>query len=561
MYNEEIVQTALQAVELLEGYEQKIKRTIWVVLKDVPLIVWSNKLFNDLGSLWGSVVSIHEDTCNRTRFDEARVLLEVQYASSVPEECILIINGRAYTIKNFTEDHEEERVFIDGFPAGGVIGQPVADDDGMFPRLQKERAGVTDIDALIRDNSRKLKKMAKGGGGRYVPARVQKGGVLSSEDNLVRHLGNETKVEVVLAVEDTPGVQFGGSRKRVVERSDVERTGVQDISNSMLIFEEFISKWELVKVPISGSVFTWFRVGSCTTTNIKKACKPFKWFNHWEDDHKLAEKIRRVFLANRGKDMNSMLLLVENMTKDWAKVSRELNLEPIEVLEKNIDVLESLCMVNASDQDAQSNLASAKVKSWTEFRKEERECSDERPKKSDLEIEMNNSVFKSQSTIQQDFVKHFQSWYNDVNTIPVKKYGVPFKRLSSESRRRLECLFRKMKFPKSYLGLRWVIKETLSKCGSPDYRESQISAPKLEKSNGVWYNILHPVMMNDDSLVLEVRYVMGNGTRIDFWSDNWTEVRSLKLPFPRIYGMAIKNRERFVSLGVGLMVFGVGRLI
>ncbi|XP_038995876.1 uncharacterized protein LOC120120277 [Hibiscus syriacus] len=646
-------------MELLEGYEKKIKRTIWVVLKEVPLIVWSNKFFNDLGSLWGSVVSIHEDTYNRTRFDEARVLMEVQYASSVPEKCILIINGTAYTIIFFTEDHEEEKVFIDGFPTGGVVGKLVADDDGMFPRLQEECDGVADIDvgynddrfyevqsqrsenrgisgrsmhadlcvgnmeetfvglhevpvvsidgpinqmvdesiglveinrettqcgtthsisnssrlidvsveeisswqglvvenmenvyvlqkekipsfvegvpvsavgnfdigvkdsymhpgcqALIRDNSRKLKKMVKGCVGRYVSARAQKGGVLFSEDNFVQPLGNEMEAEVVLAVADTLGVQFGGSRKRVIERgvgkrekvrvvcpvaesnkvsmmliqetkvmslhatverrlkgrigrelvyapaegasgglvsmwdgnffnvscqrvykrfivlkgrivqhnleisiinvygpnvygdrvcffdqlssiidegacdcggdfnivrSDVERTEVQDISNSMLIFEEFISKWELVEVPSLGSVFTWFRGGACTAINeldrflisadiaclstnlvqatlhislsdhnpvllyekeIKKACRPFKWFNHWADDHTLAEKIKRVFHANRGKDMNSVLLLVKNVTKDWAKVSRELNSEPIEVLEKKIVILE-----------------------------------------------------------------------------------------------------------------------------------------------------------------------------------------------------------------------------
>ncbi|KAE8707424.1 hypothetical protein F3Y22_tig00110384pilonHSYRG00826 [Hibiscus syriacus] len=48
-------------------------------------------------------------------------------------------------------------------------------------------------------------------------------------------------------------------------------------------------------------------------------------------------------------------------------------------------------------------------------------------------------------------------------------------------------------------------------------------------------------MNEDDSLVSNCKCVMGNGNRIDFWEDQWTEVTSLRESFPRIFRIA--NRK------------------
>ncbi|XP_039011423.1 uncharacterized protein LOC120140520 [Hibiscus syriacus] len=42
---------------------------------------------------------------------------------------------------------------------------------------------------------------------------------------------------------------------------------------------------------------------------------------------------------------------------------------------------------------------------------------------------------------------------------------------------------------------------------------------------------------------------MGNGRRINFWNDHWTEFLSLKVAFPRIYGIAIKKSGAISEFG------------
>ncbi|XP_038999272.1 uncharacterized protein LOC120124752 [Hibiscus syriacus] len=86
-------------LELLEGYENKVKIKVWIHLFDVPLAVWSKDFFMDLGSRWGKVMRIDEDTCDRRRFDVAKILMEVQYVSDVPERAFIVFNGRVSPIK------------------------------------------------------------------------------------------------------------------------------------------------------------------------------------------------------------------------------------------------------------------------------------------------------------------------------------------------------------------------------------------------------------------------------------------------------------------------------
>ncbi|KAE8676231.1 putative ring finger protein [Hibiscus syriacus] len=106
-------------LELLEGYENKHRVKTWILLSDVPLLVWSESFFMKLGSLWGKMLLVEDDTCNRSRFDVARILLEVHYASDIPEKVSIVCNGRLYSIKITIEAQEESRMFIDGLMPGG----------------------------------------------------------------------------------------------------------------------------------------------------------------------------------------------------------------------------------------------------------------------------------------------------------------------------------------------------------------------------------------------------------------------------------------------------------
>ncbi|GMI83350.1 hypothetical protein like AT4G29090 [Hibiscus trionum] len=61
----------------------------------------------------------------------------------------------------------------------------------------------------------------------------------------------------------------------------------------------------------------------------------------------------------------------------------------------------------------------------------------------------------------------------------------------------------------------------------------------------VWRNISSPVLNPNDSFVSNLRWVLGDGESIRFWSDHWTEVKSLKDAFLRIFRLA-SNPSGFV---------------
>ncbi|KAE8726846.1 hypothetical protein F3Y22_tig00005974pilonHSYRG00134 [Hibiscus syriacus] len=950
-------------LELFEAYEMRIKRKIWVILKDVPLAVWCNKFFNDLGNMWGSVVSIHEDTTNRVCFEEAKLLLEVQCVSAIPEKCSIIINGRVCYIKIITEVHEEDRGFIDGFSAGGGMIVPAGEGVDSQPRLQdgcgvdagfevasmgesffesqSKRSGIGHLKSRnkqarglvedVGDELHEVPTLAIDGPSfqsldesiRLVDINREQAqiGATQSLSNSSRFLdvlieevlvipGNVNGIRVEAVEVDKPdipsnpngvllatggnfvkdagkvslaqngrqarrsfkinkkqkkakgrrensakantqnSVEPSASKKRVIERLSfivqsvlswnirglgrnvkvsavnqaigfskarvvliqetkvhsvcvgIERRlkgrfvtdlvyasaegasgglislwdsdaftvkchnvfrriivlkGVHDISSSMLVFEDFISRCNLVVVPIIGSVFTWFRGGDntaasrldrflipadfvCLYPNLvqaslhrglsdhkpillcermpKKQYRPFKWFNHWADDPILADKIRKIFGANQDKDFNHMLMLTKYATNDWVEQRRDLNFDSIMILEKKINSLENLCIANPSDEAPQKEIVSVKAKLWEEYRKSEREWLQKsrlkwfregdkntkcfhltaaiRGRRNQIsKLKVNNSVFKNQAGIQQVFVSHFRSCYNDVKTIPIKRFDIPFKRLSTATRRWIErpfseeevwglrqgCplspflfnvvgealsgLFKKAvdlglcqgvhigssrvgafhiqfaddlilfseaderniynlfrvlrifevaaslklnmqkmklfginvedsrvkgwadslfcdwgKLPTMYLGLplgykinqklMWnpVLEKVRVRLESWKLRIKKVFGKKIivakynydpqailpsgisvRRSNGLWYDIVRPVLSNESDILVDVRCVMGNGSRIDFWSDHWSEVRSLKVAFPRIYGMTIKKQRKIREFG------------
>ncbi|KAE8691110.1 Peptidyl-prolyl cis-trans isomerase G [Hibiscus syriacus] len=43
---------------------------------------------------------------------------------------------------------------------------------------------------------------------------------------------------------------------------------------------------------------------------------------------------------------------------------------------------------------------------------------------------------------------------------------------------------------------------------------------------------------------------MGDGAKIDFWNEHWTEVNSLKASFPRIFGLAIKKSGKIKAVSL-----------
>ncbi|GMJ08041.1 hypothetical protein HRI_004473300 [Hibiscus trionum] len=108
-------------LEHLEGFDGKRRIKVWVILKDVPLQVWSQSFFTGLGGRWGQVLELDEETKEMSRFDEARMVVAVKKLSVIPNEVRINVNGVISKILIETKEYEEDFQFLDG-------GRPVNGD-------------------------------------------------------------------------------------------------------------------------------------------------------------------------------------------------------------------------------------------------------------------------------------------------------------------------------------------------------------------------------------------------------------------------------------------------
>ncbi|KAK8701662.1 hypothetical protein V6N13_020045 [Hibiscus sabdariffa] len=62
-------------------------------------------------------------------------------------------------------------------------------------------------------------------------------------------------------------------------------------------------------------------------------------------------------------------------------------------------------------------------------------------------------------------------------------------------------------------------------------------------------NILSPLNSSDNCLVENIRYVVGDGKRIQFWTYVWIGEQALKLSFPRVYALACQKTRVIADFG------------
>ncbi|GMI96136.1 hypothetical protein HRI_003282900 [Hibiscus trionum] len=110
----ELLDMWFSELEKLKGFDGKRRIKVWAILEDVPLQVWNENFFMELGSRWGMVVKIDEETLQRDRFDEARLLISVQRVSCIPERLTITVNGRRQAVRIRTAEYDGDRTFIDG---------------------------------------------------------------------------------------------------------------------------------------------------------------------------------------------------------------------------------------------------------------------------------------------------------------------------------------------------------------------------------------------------------------------------------------------------------------
>ncbi|GMI96300.1 hypothetical protein HRI_003299300 [Hibiscus trionum] len=127
----ELVELWFDELKMLEGFEGKEIMKLWVKILDVPLKIWNKAFFEGIGSRWGEVLKIEDDTLNLRRFDEAKILVRVLSPAVIPKRMQVVVNGIVYRLRIQSELYEEEAVFIDGRPPGGAGDDRV--DDASYP--------------------------------------------------------------------------------------------------------------------------------------------------------------------------------------------------------------------------------------------------------------------------------------------------------------------------------------------------------------------------------------------------------------------------------------------
>ncbi|KAK8492808.1 hypothetical protein V6N11_034741 [Hibiscus sabdariffa] len=120
MYNPEVVQEGLSS----DGFN--IIVCPWfgnlVILRCQDLSEKVRCWSMSLGSQWGEVLKVDEETAGLKRFDVAKILIRVQKVSNISDCVSIAVDGVLSLIKLSTEEFEDDRIFIDGEMSGGQGG-------------------------------------------------------------------------------------------------------------------------------------------------------------------------------------------------------------------------------------------------------------------------------------------------------------------------------------------------------------------------------------------------------------------------------------------------------
>ncbi|KAK8648730.1 hypothetical protein V6N13_129473 [Hibiscus sabdariffa] len=169
---------------------------------------------------------------------------------------------------------------------------------------------------------------------------------------------------------------------------------------------------------------------------------------------------------------------------------------------------------------------------------------------------MRNSEEKSGLHIQRGAMFAFSDFINDLSMTDLPLFGGKFtwsNLRESPSSSRIDRLLLSQE-----LVIRWpsLIQQVLPR----DRYESSpnILLPSNVKPSNksfIWRNILAPLNSSDNRMVQNIMYVVGDGKRIQFWSDLWIGENRLKLSFPRVFALACQKSGSIADFG--LVVEGV----
>ncbi|XWS41090.1 hypothetical protein CRYUN_Cryun17cG0050600 [Craigia yunnanensis] len=85
-----------------------------------------------------------------------------------------------------------------------------------------------------------------------------------------------------------------------------------------------------------------------------------------------------------------------------------------------------------------------------------------------------------------------------------------------------------------------------------------------KRFSSVWRNIIRPLISQSNYstiFVFDLRFSLGNGSKIKFWRDNWTNRGTLCIIFPRIFILSANKEGKINEFGSWINAKWVWRIV
>ncbi|OMO63714.1 hypothetical protein CCACVL1_22338 [Corchorus capsularis] len=76
---------------------------IRLTLESIPLQLWHDLFFMEIGNLWGSFITLDDSTSKKCRFDLARILVSIKRYTKIPSKIVISHNGGHFEVPISTE--------------------------------------------------------------------------------------------------------------------------------------------------------------------------------------------------------------------------------------------------------------------------------------------------------------------------------------------------------------------------------------------------------------------------------------------------------------------------
>lgn len=132
------------------------RRVIWTNWFGVPLHAWNPKFFQLVATKFGKLVKIDDDTLNKNKFQESRILINTSYPE-IPKTPVKVeVDGRVYNIRIKEEEEDMEDDYQD-WSSDDVCGNEDEDEDNLIDSPSEELSDDEDVgDGKPMENLEKL---------------------------------------------------------------------------------------------------------------------------------------------------------------------------------------------------------------------------------------------------------------------------------------------------------------------------------------------------------------------------------------------------------------------